>query len=152
MKVRTNADTPRDAKQALEFGAEGIGLCRTEHMFFADDRIFQVRKMILAADVETRQAALDKILPMQEEDFYQIYKLMEERPVTVRLLDPPLHEFLPKGEKEIADLALELKIQPARVHERISELQEVNPMLGFRGLRPVSYTHLFLVYFLLFLF
>lgn len=135
MKVRTNADTPRDAKQALEFGAEGIGLCRTEHMFFADDRIFQVRKMILAADVETRQAALDKILPMQEEDFYQIYKLMEERPVTVRLLDPPLHEFLPKGEKEIADLALELKIQPARVHERISELQEVNPMLGFRGLR-----------------
>ena len=77
---------------------------------------------------------------------------MEERPVTVRLLDPPLHEFLPKGEKEIADLALELKIQPARVHERISELQEVNPMLGFRGLRPVSYTHLFLVYFLLFLF
>ena len=135
MKVRTNADTPRDAKQALEFGAEGIGLCRIEHMFFADDRIFQVRKMILAADVETRQAALDKILPMQEEDFYQIYKLMEERPVTVRLLDPPLHEFLPKGEKEIADLALELKIQPARVHERISELQEVNPMLGFRGLR-----------------
>ena len=135
MKVRTNADTPRDAKQALEFGAEGIGLCRTEHMFFADDRIFQVRKMILASDLETRQAALDKILPMQEEDFYQIYKLMEERPVTVRLLDPPLHEFLPKGEKEIADLALELKIQPARVHERISELQEVNPMLGFRGLR-----------------
>ena len=135
MKVRTNADTPRDAKQALEFGAEGIGLCRTEHMFFADDRIFQVRKMILASDLETREAALEKILPMQEEDFYQIYKLMEERPVTVRLLDPPLHEFLPKGEKEIADLALELKIEPARVHERISELQEVNPMLGFRGLR-----------------
>ena len=135
MKVRTNADTPRDAKQALEFGAEGIGLCRTEHMFFADDRIFQVRKMILASDLETRESALEKILPMQEEDFYQIYKLMEERPVTVRLLDPPLHEFLPKGEKEIADLALELKIEPARVHERISELQEVNPMLGFRGLR-----------------
>ena len=135
MKVRTNADTPRDAKQALEFGAEGIGLCRTEHMFFADDRIFQVRKMILASDLETRQAALDKILPMQEEDFYQIYKLMEERPVTVRLLDPPLHEFLPKGEKEIADLALDLKMLPARVKERIAELQEVNPMLGFRGLR-----------------
>ena len=135
MKVRTNADTPRDAKQALEFGAEGIGLCRTEHMFFAEDRIFQVRKMILAADLETREAALEKILPMQEEDFYQIYKLMEERPVTVRLLDPPLHEFLPKGEKEIADLALELKLEPARVKERIAELQEVNPMLGFRGLR-----------------
>nr|WP_072537161.1 pyruvate, phosphate dikinase [Anaerococcus mediterraneensis] len=135
MNVRTNADTPRDAKQALEFGAEGIGLCRTEHMFFADDRIFQVRKMILASDLETREAALEKILPMQEEDFYQIYKLMGERPVTVRLLDPPLHEFLPKGEKEIADLALELKLQPARILERISELQEVNPMLGFRGLR-----------------
>lgn len=135
MKVRTNADTPRDAKQALEFGAEGIGLCRTEHMFFADDRIFQVRKMILASDIETRQAALDKILPMQEEDFYQIYKLMGERPVTVRLLDPPLHEFLPKGDKEIADLALELKLEPARVKERIKELEEVNPMLGFRGLR-----------------
>ena len=135
MKVRTNADTPRDAKQALEFGAEGIGLCRTEHMFFAEDRIFQVRKMIIASDLETREAALEKILPMQEEDFYQIYKLMEERPVTVRLLDPPLHEFLPKGDKEIADLALELGIQPARVKERINELQEVNPMLGFRGLR-----------------
>lgn len=135
MKVRTNADTPRDAKQALEFGAEGIGLCRTEHMFFADDRIFQVRKMILASDIETRQDALDKILPMQEEDFYQIYKLMGERPVTVRLLDPPLHEFLPKGDKEIADLALELKLEPARVKERIKELEEVNPMLGFRGLR-----------------
>ena len=135
MKVRTNADTPRDAKQALEFGAEGIGLCRTEHMFFADDRIFQVRKMILASDIETRQSALDKILPMQEEDFYQIYKLMGERPVTVRLLDPPLHEFLPKGEKEISDLALELKLEPARVKERIKELEEVNPMLGFRGLR-----------------
>ena len=135
MKVRTNADTPRDAKQALEFGAEGIGLCRTEHMFFADDRIFQVRKMILASDLETRQTALDKILPMQEDDFYEIYKLMEERPVTVRLLDPPLHEFLPKGEKEIADLALELKLEPARIKERIKELEEVNPMLGFRGLR-----------------
>lgn len=91
--------------------------------------------MILASDLETREAALEKILPMQEEDFYQIYKLMEERPVTVRLLDPPLHEFLPKGEKEISDLALELKIEPARVKERIAELQEVNPMLGFRGLR-----------------
>ena len=91
MKVRTNADTPRDVAQALNFGAEGIGLCRTEHMFFKEDRIFQVRKMILASDLETRQAALDKILPMQEDDFYQIYSLMGERPVTVRLLDPPLH-------------------------------------------------------------
>lgn len=135
MKVRTNADTPRDVSQALDFGAEGIGLCRTEHMFFKEDRIFQVRKMILASDLETREAALEKILPMQEDDFYQIYSLMKERPVTVRLLDPPLHEFLPKGEEEIKDLALELNIQPARVKERIAELQEVNPMLGFRGLR-----------------
>ena len=135
MKVRTNAGTPRDVSQALDFGAEGIGLCRTEHMFFKEDRIFQVRKMILASDLETREAALEKILPMQEDDFYQIYSLMKERPVTVRLLDPPLHEFLPKGEEEIKDLALELNIQPARVKERIAELQEVNPMLGFRGLR-----------------
>ncbi len=135
MKVRTNADTPRDAAQALEFGAEGIGLCRTEHMFFKEDRIFQVRKMILASDLETREAALEKILPMQEDDFYQIYSLMKERPVTVRLLDPPLHEFLPKGEKEIADLASELNLEVAAVKERIAELSEVNPMLGFRGLR-----------------
>lgn len=135
MKVRTNADTPRDVEHALDFGAEGIGLCRTEHMFFKEDRIFQVRKMILASDLETRESALEKILPMQEDDFYQIYSLMKERPVTVRLLDPPLHEFLPNGENEIKDLALELNIQPARVKERIAELQEVNPMLGFRGLR-----------------
>ena len=135
MKVRTNADTPRDVSQALEFGAEGIGLCRTEHMFFKEDRIFQVRKMILASDLETRETALDKILPMQEDDFYQIYSLMKERPVTVRLLDPPLHEFLPRGDQEIMDLAHELKVEPARVKERIVELQEVNPMLGFRGLR-----------------
>ena len=135
MKVRTNADTPRDVSQALEFGAEGIGLCRTEHMFFKEDRIFQVRKMILANDLETREAALEKILPMQEDDFYQIYSLMKDRPVTVRLLDPPLHEFLPRGDKEIIDLAHELKVEPARIKERIIELQEVNPMLGFRGLR-----------------
>ena len=135
MKIRTNADTPRDVKQALEFGAEGIGLCRTEHMFFKEDRIFQVRKMILAADIETREAALDKILPMQEDDFYKIYSLMGERPVTVRLLDPPLHEFLPRGEAEIKDLAHDLGIEPNRVRERIAELEEVNPMLGFRGLR-----------------
>ena len=135
MQIRTNADTPRDVEQALEFGAEGIGLCRTEHMFFAEDRIFQVRKMILASDTEQRQAALDKILPMQEDDFYQIYSLMEDRPVTVRLLDPPLHEFLPRGEAEIRHLADDLGIEPNRVRERINELEEVNPMLGFRGLR-----------------
>ncbi|MDO5047867.1 MAG: pyruvate, phosphate dikinase [Anaerococcus sp.] len=135
MKVRTNADTPRDAAQALEFGAEGIGLCRTEHMFFKEDRIFQVRKMILAKDLQTREAALDKLLPMQEDDFYQIYSLMKERPVTVRLLDPPLHEFLPRGGQEIEDLASELNIDPIDVRDRIAQLSEVNPMLGFRGLR-----------------
>ncbi|MDD7305745.1 MAG: pyruvate, phosphate dikinase [Peptoniphilaceae bacterium] len=135
MKVRTNADTPKDAAQALEFGAEGIGLCRTEHMFFAEDRIFQVRKMIIADDFETRKKALDAILPMQEEDFYQIYSLMKERPVTVRLLDPPLHEFLPKEDKEIQKLADDLGKDVEAIKERISELAEVNPMLGFRGLR-----------------
>ena len=135
MEVRTNADTPKDAKQALEFGAEGIGLCRTEHMFFKADRIFQVRKMILADKVETRKEALDKILPMQEDDFYQIYSLMKERPVTVRLLDPPLHEFLPKGKEEIENLAKDLKMNVEEVNQRIIDLQEVNPMLGFRGLR-----------------
>lgn len=135
MKVRTNADTPKDASQALEFGAEGIGLCRTEHMFFAEDRIFQVRKMIIADDYETRKKALEKILPMQEEDFYQIYSLMKERPVTVRLLDPPLHEFLPKEEKEIQKLADDLGKDITSIKERINALAEVNPMLGFRGLR-----------------
>ena len=135
MKIRTNADTPRDVKQALEFGAEGIGLCRTEHMFFKEDRIFQVRKMILAKDLKTREDALAKILPMQEDDFYQIYSLMGDKPVTVRLLDPPLHEFLPREEEAIRDLALDLSIEPADIKERIEELDEVNPMLGFRGLR-----------------
>lgn len=135
MKVRTNADTPKDAKQALDFGAEGIGLCRTEHMFFKTDRIFQVRKMILADTLEVREEALAAIEPMQEEDFYEIYKLMGERPVTVRLLDPPLHEFLPKEEEEIEALAKDLKKDVAEVHARVLELQEVNPMLGFRGLR-----------------
>ena len=135
MKVRTNADTPHDAKQALEFGAEGIGLCRTEHMFFKADRIFQVRKMILAHNFETRKEALDKILPMQEDDFYQIYSLMGERPVTVRLLDPPLHEFLPRGQEEIRTLAEDLNMEISEVKKRILDLEEVNPMLGFRGLR-----------------
>lgn len=135
MKVRTNADSPRDVRQALTFGAEGIGLCRTEHMFFKEDRIFQVRKMILADDTQTREKALEKILPMQEDDFYQIYSLMQDKPVTVRLLDPPLHEFLPKGEYEIRLLAKDLDKSVAEVKARIAELQEVNPMLGFRGLR-----------------
>ncbi|MCI5840092.1 MAG: pyruvate, phosphate dikinase [Peptoniphilaceae bacterium] len=135
MKVRTNADTPRDAAQALEFGAEGIGLCRTEHMFFEKDRIFQVRRMILADNVETRKDALNNILPLQEQDFYEIYSLMKERPVTVRLLDPPLHEFLPKGKEEIEELAKDLGKTVDEVNARIAELAEVNPMLGFRGLR-----------------
>lgn len=135
MKVRTNADTPKDVKQALDFKAEGIGLCRTEHMFFKADRVFQVRKMILAEHKEIRQEALDKILPMQEDDFYQIYSLMKERPVTVRLLDPPLHEFLPRGQEEIRTLAEDLNMEISAVKKRILDLEEVNPMLGFRGLR-----------------
>ena len=135
MKVRTNADTPKDVKQALDFKAEGIGLCRTEHMFFKADRVFQVRKMILAQHKEIRQEALDKILPMQEDDFYQIYSLMKERPVTVRLLDPPLHEFLPRGQEEIRTLAEDLNMEISAVKKRILDLEEVNPMLGFRGLR-----------------
>ena len=101
LKVRANADTPRDTKQAVEFGAEGIGLCRTEHMFFAEDRIMAVREMILAKDVEQRKKALAKLLPMQREDFVGIYEELEERPATIRFLDPPLHEFLPTDPKDI---------------------------------------------------
>ncbi len=110
LKVRTNADTPHDAEQAIKFGAEGIGLTRTEHMFFAEDRVFIMRQMIVARTEEARRVALEKLLPMQKGDFKGIYKAMQGHPVTVRFLDPPLHEFLPTKEKEIADLASELKM------------------------------------------
>ena len=135
MKVRTNADTPRDAKQAIEFGAEGIGLCRTEHMFFEGDRINVVREMILSNDDETRQKALDEIRPMLEEDFYQMYKIVGDRPMTVRLLDPPLHEFVPHTDAEQQHVADLMNISLDEVKARVNALAEANPMLGHRGLR-----------------
>ena len=135
MKVRTNADTPAEAQQAIEFGCEGIGLCRTEHMFFSDDRIQTVRQMILAQNDQQRQDALDKIEPLLEEDFYEMYKIMEDRPMTIRLLDPPLHEFVPKEEKDIEIAAKNLGISVEEVKKDIDDLAEVNPMLGHRGLR-----------------
>lgn len=140
LKVRTNADTPHDAEQAIRFGAEGIGLTRTEHMFFAEDRVFIMRQMIVARTEEARRAALEKLLPMQKGDFKGIYKAMQGHPVTVRFLDPPLHEFLPTKEKEIADLASELKMSVEDLNNVISELHEFNPMMGHRGCRlSISY-------------
>ncbi|MBS0241538.1 MAG: pyruvate, phosphate dikinase [Proteobacteria bacterium] len=135
MKVRANADTPRDAKQARDFGAEGIGLCRTEHMFFDADRILAVREMILSDDEAGRRKALAKILPMQRTDFTEIFEIMAGLPVTIRLLDPPLHEFLPHEAKEAAIVAQELGIPVEKLQSRIAELAEFNPMLGFRGCR-----------------
>ena len=135
MQVRANADTPRDAQQARDFGAEGIGLCRTEHMFFGEARINAVREMILADDEAGRRAALDKILPMQRVDFEQLFEIMAGMPVTIRLLDPPLHEFLPQHQREIAGIASELGASVERLKVRIDELSEFNPMLGFRGCR-----------------
>ncbi len=140
LKVRTNADTPRDAKQALEFGAEGIGLTRTEHMFFESDRIMAVREMILAKDAEQRKRALNKILPMQRSDFEGIFRVMRGYPVTIRLLDPPLHEFLPNEKADIEDLAKEMGISFDELNATIEGLRELNPMLGHRGCRlAVSY-------------
>ena len=140
LKVRANADTPRDAQTAAKFGAQGIGLCRTEHMFFAPDRIFNMRKMILAATVEDREKALADLLPYQREDFYNIYMAMNGLNVNVRLLDPPLHEFLPQEEDKIAELAEALGVTVASIKERISFLHEFNPMMGHRGCRlDVSY-------------
>ncbi|EKQ50320.1 MULTISPECIES: pyruvate, phosphate dikinase [unclassified Clostridium] len=140
LKVRANADSPRDAKQAVEFGAEGIGLCRTEHMFFAEDRIMAVRQMITSKDVEQRRVALDKILPMQKSDFIGIYEAMEGRAVTIRLLDPPLHEFLPTADQDIKDLAREMGITYEELKATVQELHEFNPMMGHRGCRlAVSY-------------
>ncbi|MCC3863268.1 pyruvate, phosphate dikinase [Terrisporobacter petrolearius] len=135
MKVRTNADNPRDSKTAVDFGAEGIGLCRTEHMFFDEDRIPAVRKMILSNNVEDRVEALDKLLPMQQQDFVDIYKVMGERPVNIRLLDPPLHEFLPHDDETIEQLAKDMNIQASEIKKRIVDLAEFNPMLGHRGCR-----------------
>ena len=140
LKVRTNADTPKDSAKAREFGAEGIGLCRTEHMFFGEKRIVAMRKMILADDVEGRKAALAELEPFQREDFIGIFEAMDGLPVTIRLLDPPLHEFLPHDDKGQAEVASQLGISPARVRDRVEQLHEFNPMLGFRGCRlPIVY-------------
>lgn len=144
LKVRTNADTPKDAKIAVDFGAEGIGLCRTEHMFFEAERIPAVREMILAQSLEARMTALAKLLPMQREDFIGIFQAMGERAVTIRLLDPPLHEFLPREEKDIIELAKAMSIHVDDLKARVDELQEFNPMLGHRGCRlAVTYPEIY---------
>lgn len=135
LKVRANADTPRDALQARKFGAEGIGLCRTEHMFFEASRILAMREMICASDEKGRRAALAKILPMQRSDFIELFRIMDGDPVTIRLLDPPLHEFLPRDEAELKPIADALGITLERLKTRVIELSEFNPMLGFRGCR-----------------
>jgi pyruvate,orthophosphate dikinase len=135
LKVRANADTPADARAAIKFGAEGIGLCRTEHMFFDEDRIRAVREMILAEDEKSRRIALAKLLPMQRADFVELFKIMGGLPVTIRLLDPPLHEFLPHSEEEIAEVAQAMGADPKKLADRARDLHEFNPMLGFRGCR-----------------
>src|SRR5574344_1913811 len=135
LKVRTNADTPRDAKQARKFGAQGIGLCRTEHMFFETDRIFNFRRMIAAPTVEMREEALEKILPYQRGDFEELFKAMEGDPVIIRYLDPPLHEFLPHTDEEIKELAVSLNMTFEDLKARVDGLKEFNPMMGHRGCR-----------------
>jgi pyruvate,orthophosphate dikinase len=135
LRVRTNAETPVDAKTAREFGAEGIGLCRTEHMFFDPDRIVAVRRMILADDVAGRREALDELLPYQRQDFVELFRIMDGLPITIRLLDPPLHEFLPKSDEEIAEVARAAGRDPQKMSDRAAQLHESNPMLGHRGCR-----------------
>ena len=135
LKIRTNSETPQDTKMARNFGAEGIGLCRTEHMFFDDERILSVRQMIVSKDLDDRKTALEKLLPHQKNDFKEIFKIMKGLPVTVRLLDPPLHEFLPKTEKDMEDLARSLNLGVKEIKDRVAELHELNPMLGHRGCR-----------------
>jgi pyruvate,orthophosphate dikinase len=142
--VRTNAETPADAAQARKFGAEGIGLCRTEHMFFEGNRIVAVREMILADDEKARRAALAKIQPMQRQDFVELFEIMAGLPVTIRLLDPPLHEFLPKTEADMAQVARDLGVEVREVEARANKLHEFNPMLGHRGVRlGISYPEIY---------
>jgi len=133
--VRANAETPLDARTARSFGAEGIGLCRTEHMFFEGERIVAVREMILADDEKGRRTALAKLLPMQRKDFAELFEIMQGLPVTIRLLDPPLHEFLPHTEAEMAEVAKATGASVEKLRQRAHELHEFNPMLGFRGVR-----------------
>jgi pyruvate,orthophosphate dikinase len=135
MKIRANAETPLDAKMALDFGAEGIGLSRTEHMFFDSDRIVAMREMIIANDTEGRQKALDKLLPMQRQDFIALFEIMKGLPVTIRLLDPPLHEFLPHHHDDMAEVAKQSGVSLEEVRDRSAKLRELNPMLGHRGCR-----------------
>jgi pyruvate,orthophosphate dikinase len=140
MRVRANADTPAQAEKALSFGAYGIGLCRTEHMFFSEERIRPVREMILARDVAAREAALGKLLPFQIEDFVGLFRVMQGKPVNIRLLDPPLHEFLPREKHQISELAASMGVSVVEVERKIAELSEFNPMLGHRGVRlGISY-------------
>src|SRR5690242_1381281 len=144
LKVRTNAETPTDAAQARKFGAEGIGLCRTEHMFFEGDRIVAVRQMILADDEKARRAALAKIQPMQRQDFVELFEIMAGLPVTIRLLDPPLHEFLPKTYADLEVVAKDLGVDVAEIEARAHKLHEFNPMLGHRGVRlGISYPEIY---------
>ncbi|GAB4184033.1 MAG: pyruvate, phosphate dikinase [Geothermobacteraceae bacterium] len=144
LRVRTNADTPHDSKVARAFGAEGIGLCRTEHMFFEGERIMAVREMILASDLEGRKRALEKILPMQKGDFIGIFREMKGLPVTIRLLDPPLHEFLPQTDQEINELAEQMRVKPDVLRAKVNALHEFNPMLGHRGCRlAISYPEIY---------
>jgi len=144
LKVRTNAETPDDAATARGFGAEGIGLCRTEHMFFDPARIISMREMILADTEKGRRAALDKLLPYQRQDFIDLFRIMKGLPVTIRLLDPPLHEFLPHGDNEIAEVANAAGVAEVVVRRRLLELSEANPMLGHRGCRlGISYPEIY---------
>lgn len=144
LKVRTNADTPKDAETARKFGAEGIGLCRTEHMFFGADRIDAVREMIVADNKSDREKALAKLLPMQREDFYQLFKIMDGLPVTIRLLDPPLHEFVPHTHEETNELAKRLGVDADRLRNKVKALHEFNPMLGHRGCRlAITYPEIY---------
>jgi pyruvate,orthophosphate dikinase len=142
--VRTNADQPEDAKRAFDFGAQGVGLCRTEHMFFDKEKLIHFRTMIVADTEEDRKAALKKILPLQKKDFFGIFKAMEGRPVTIRLLDPPLHEFVPHTKEEVAELAEHLGVKPKALQPKIDKLHEANPMLGHRGCRlAVTYPEIY---------
>lgn len=146
LKVRANADNPRDAKKAVELGAEGIGLCRTEHMFFEEDRILKVRKMIMAEDVSERVEALNDLLPFQRQDFVEIYEVMGSLPVTVRLLDPPLHEFLPNNEEDMKEVAQAMNRSFEEVQDIVNKLHEFNPMLGHRGCRlAVTYPEIYIM-------
>jgi pyruvate,orthophosphate dikinase len=146
LKIRTNADTPHDAATAIKFGAEGIGLCRTEHMFFDEKRIPAVREMIISRTLDQRQKALDKLLPMQRQDFIEIFKVMGERPVNIRLLDPPLHEFLPKEDSDIRVLASNMDVDFEQLKKRVHDLEEVNPMLGHRGCRlAITYPEMYMM-------